>query len=60
VTSAYFSPNVGRSIALAVVQRGRERMGETLYAPQLDGGGPVKVTITDPVFFDKEGVRARG
>jgi sarcosine oxidase subunit alpha len=60
VTSAYFSPNVGRSIALAVVERGRERMGETLYAPRLEGGRPVKVTITDPVFFDKEGVRARG
>ncbi|MBE9558448.1 MAG: sarcosine oxidase subunit alpha [Proteobacteria bacterium] len=60
VTSAYFSPNVGRSIALAVVKGGRERMGETLYAPRLDGGKPVKVTITDPVFFDKEGVRARG
>ncbi|MCK5621536.1 MAG: sarcosine oxidase subunit alpha, partial [Alphaproteobacteria bacterium] len=60
VTSAYFSSNVGRSIALAVVEGGRERMGETLYAPRLEGGRPVKVTITDPVFFDKEGVRARG
>jgi sarcosine oxidase subunit alpha len=60
VTSAYFSPNVGRSIALAVVEGGQDRMGETLYAPRLDGRGPVKVTITDPVFFDKEGVRARG
>jgi sarcosine oxidase subunit alpha len=60
VTSAYYSPNVGRSIALALVQRGRDRMGETLYAPRLDGGKPVKVTVTEPVFFDKEGVRARG
>ena len=60
VTSAYYSPNVGRSIALAVIERGRDRMGETLYAPRLDGGRPVKVTVTDPVFFDKEGVRARG
>jgi sarcosine oxidase subunit alpha len=60
VTSAYYSPNVGRSIALAVVEGGQNRMGETLYAPRLDGGKPVKVTITDPVFFDKEGVRARG
>ena len=60
VTSAYFSPNVGRSIALAMVEGGQNRMGETLYAPRLDSGKPVKVTITDPVFFDKEGVRARG
>jgi hypothetical protein len=35
-------------------------MGETLYAPRLNGGNPVKVMVTDPVFFDKEGVRARG
>jgi sarcosine oxidase subunit alpha len=60
VTSAYYSPNVGRSIALAVLERGRDRMGEALYAPRLNGGNPVKVTVTDPVFFDKEGVRARG
>ncbi len=60
VTSAYHSPNVGRSIALALVERGRERIGETLYAPTLDGGKPVEVTITEPVFYDKEGVRARG
>ena len=60
VTSSYYSPNVGRAIALAMVQRGRARIGETLYAPRLDGGTPVKVTVTDPVFYDSEGVRARG
>ena len=60
VTSAYYSPNVGRSIALALVERGRERIGETLYAPRLDDGKPIEVTITEPVFYDKEGVRARG
>ncbi len=60
VTSAYYSPNAGRSIALALVKRGRERLGETLYAPRLDGKGPVEATVTDPVFYDKEGVRARG
>ncbi len=60
VTSAYYSPNVGRSIALAMVIRGRERMGETLYAPRLDGKAPVEVTVAEPVFYDNEGVRARG
>ncbi len=60
VTSAYYSPNVGRSIALAMVKRGRERIGETLYAPRLDGKGPLEVTVTEPVFYDREGVRARG
>jgi sarcosine oxidase subunit alpha len=60
VTSSYYSPNAGRSIALALLARGRERVGETLYAPRLDGGKPVKVTVTDTVFYDSEGVRARG
>ena len=60
VTSSYYSPNVGRSIALAMVKRGRERTGETLFVPRLDGGRAVRVTVTEPVFYDKEGVRARG
>ncbi|UCH72854.1 MAG: sarcosine oxidase subunit alpha family protein, partial [Rhodospirillales bacterium] len=60
VTSSYYSPNVGRSIALAMLVRGRARMGDTLFVPRLDGGAPVKVTVTEPVFYDKDGVRARG
>ena len=60
VTSSYYSPNVGRSIALAMVERGAGRKGETLYAPRLDGGRPIEVTVTEPVFYDPEGVRARG
>ncbi len=60
VTSAYYSPNVGRSIALALVKRGRERLGEQLWVPRLDGGRAAKVTVTEPVFYDRQGVRARG
>ncbi len=60
VTSAYHSPVAGRSIALALVARGRDRIGDTLWVPRLDGGQPIKVTVTEPVFYDKEGVRARG
>ncbi|MCP4327616.1 MAG: sarcosine oxidase subunit alpha family protein [Alphaproteobacteria bacterium] len=59
VTSSYDTPNVGRSIALALVENGRARMGETLHAPLL-GGRVEAVTVADPVFFDKEGERARG
>ncbi len=33
VTSSYFSPNVGRSIAMAVVKNGRNRMGDTVFVP---------------------------
>ena len=37
VTSSYWSENCGRSIALALVAGGRDRMGETLYVPMPDG-----------------------
>jgi len=59
ITSSYMSPNVGRSIALALIKNGRNRMGESYWVPMLDGTRH-KVTITDTVFFDKEGERARG
>jgi sarcosine oxidase subunit alpha len=49
VTSSYYSANCGRSIALALVKGGRERIGDTLYAA-LDAG-VVKVTLTVPRFL---------
>ena len=56
VTSSYLSPTLGRSIAMALVENGRGRMGETLSFP-LGAGKVVKATITDTVFYDKEGLR---
>ncbi|MDI6835868.1 MAG: glycine cleavage T C-terminal barrel domain-containing protein, partial [Rhizobiaceae bacterium] len=58
VTSSYWSPNAGRSIAIAMVAGGRSRMGETLYVPMADK--TIAVEVTDMVFFDKEGVRIHG
>ncbi|MBT9290415.1 sarcosine oxidase subunit alpha family protein [Prosthecodimorpha staleyi] len=55
VTSAYHSAVLGRSIALAMVERGRSRLGETLHVPM--PGGAIAVTVVDPVFYDKEGGR---
>jgi sarcosine oxidase subunit alpha len=55
VTSAYASPTLGRSIALALVSGGRARIGETLYVPMPSGA--VAVTVTEPIFFDKDGSR---
>ena len=54
VTSSYFSPTLERSIALALVENGPERMNEILDFPNLDGS-VTKAAICDPVFFDKEG-----
>jgi sarcosine oxidase subunit alpha len=59
ITSSYYSPNVGRSIALALVKGGLAKTGETLTAPLLDGR-KIGCTITGTVFFDPEGERQRG
>ena len=58
VTSSYWSPNCGHSIALALIKGGRERMGERLYAALPDR--TISCTITEPVFFDKAGERLNG
>ena len=59
VTSSYMSPNLGRSIALALVKGGRARHGEKIHAPLADGK-TITCEITGPVFFDPEGERIRG
>ena len=56
VTSSYKSPTLGRSIAMALIQNGRARMGETISFP-LPGGKVVRAKITDTVFYDKEGAK---
>jgi sarcosine oxidase, subunit alpha len=56
VTSSYLSPTLNRSIAMALIENGRARMGETISFP-LEGGKVVKALITDCVFYDKEGAR---
>jgi sarcosine oxidase, subunit alpha len=58
VTSSYMSETVGRPIALALVAAGRSRMGGKLCVPM--PGGAVRVTVVDPVFYDKAGARLNG
>jgi sarcosine oxidase, subunit alpha len=55
VTSSYWSANCGRSIAMALIAGGKDRMGETLYVPMPDRN--IEAEICDAVFFDKEGGR---
>jgi sarcosine oxidase subunit alpha len=55
VTSAYWSATLGRSIALAVVEGGRARIGRRLHVP-MQGKAPA-VRVVEPVFHDREGVR---
>ncbi|MCP5088403.1 MAG: sarcosine oxidase subunit alpha family protein [Rhodobacteraceae bacterium] len=59
VTSTYFSPVLGHSIAMGMVDDGRDRMGQTLFAQMLDGSS-IPVKIGQSVFYDKEGERTRG
>ncbi len=55
VTSSYFSPNLNKSIALAVVRGGKSMMGKKLFIPM--ESRTINVTVTDSVFLDKENER---
>lgn len=58
VTSSYRSAQLGRPFALALLERGRDRLGETLHVPV--AGMPVPVEVTGPVLVDPEGARRDG
>ena len=59
VTSSYWSAALGRSIALALVEGGAERKGETVQVG-LYAGGLEQAVICDSVFYDPEGERLHG
>jgi sarcosine oxidase subunit alpha len=56
VTSSYHSPTLQRSIAMAVVRSGTQRMGQKVFAALADGRY-VAATVCSPVFYDPEGTR---
>jgi sarcosine oxidase subunit alpha len=58
VTSSYWSPNLGSSIALALVADGRARHGEVLSVTTSTGFR--KARVTPPAFLDPKGVRVHG
>ena len=51
VTSSYFSPNLNKSIALAVVRGGKDMIGKKLFIPMETK--TINVTVANPVFFDE-------
>ena len=57
VTSSYHSDAVGQPIALALVEGGHNRMGETVYIPMPDRTIAAKITGT--VFVDPENTRLK-
>ena len=56
ITSTYFSPTLGKGIAMGLVRHGPDRMGEVIEFP-VDNGRVVKARIVDQVFYDKEGAK---
>ena len=59
VTSSYASANLGRSIALAMLENGFARAGETVWAALTDGRR-VAARVCGPVFWDEKGGRRNG
>ena len=55
VTSSYWSETLGHSIALALVEGGFDRKGDTLYVPMENE--TIAVEVCDTIFLDKEGAR---
>ena len=55
VTSSYFSPNLKKSIALAIIKNGKNLKGKKLYVPMKNK--IIEVTVSDTIFLDKEGSR---
>jgi sarcosine oxidase subunit alpha len=60
VTSMCFSPTEESYVALALLARGRQRHGETLYASDPLRGRHSPVMVVDPCFYDKDGSRMHG
>jgi len=69
VTASVASPALGRSIALALLEDGRARLGQIVQATVAVPGGPERghaglrlrrARVVAPVFVDPEGVRLRG
>ena len=56
-SSAYLSPNVGHPIALGFCARGRERIGERIWALFPLRGEAVECEICEPCFIDPKGER---
>ncbi len=59
VTSTYHSPTFDRGIAMALLHRGPDRIGEEVEVSRI-GGGTVTARVVDPVLYDKTGERMNG
>ncbi len=60
MTSVAWSPELGHSIGMGFLKRGKERMGETVRAYDPVRGKDTLVTVTSAHHIDPEGARQRG
>ena len=58
VTSSYASAELGRPFGLALLEAGRDRLGDILHVPV--GDTLIAVEVTDSVLVDPEGNRRDG
>jgi sarcosine oxidase subunit alpha len=52
------SPTLGKTIGLALLERGTERNGEIIHL--YDEGKIVSARVSDDCFYDSDGERMRG
>ena len=57
VTSSYDSAALGHPIAMAVIEGGHDRMGETVWIPMPDR--VIEAEVTGTVFYDPAGDRLK-
>ena len=55
ITSSYYSPNLGRSFALALVKKGLNKKGLSIFVPMPNK--IIEAEITNPVFIDPSNER---
>ena len=62
ITASVMSPTLGRTIALALLDDGRQCLGKTVRVTALEGKGltDVAAVVTRPVFHDPGGEKLRG
>ena len=59
ITSVAFSPSLNHWIALGLLMRGPQRLGETVAMVDLMRDAFVDVEVCSPVFIDPQGERLR-
>ena len=60
VTSSVWSPTLGRPVAIGLVERGRERLGETLCVYSVRSLQPIAARVVELAAYDPKGARLHG